>query len=128
MTATNYMCSIILYFRYCYRLLCTFNFTFQQIYSTTVTVKNHKIGGGSPSHQAHAKTHAHTIPKVHGAESSYSPNMSHHKPGTMSSLSNNLSELDMLLQDLSSAQFMAEVDRRNNAGWFTAHCTMHVVL
>jgi hypothetical protein len=29
------------------------------------------------------------------------------------SLSNNLSELDSLLQDLSSAQFMAEVDRRN---------------
>lgn len=31
----------------------------------------------------------------------------------MSTLSSNLSELDMLLQDLSSAQFMAEVDRRN---------------
>lgn len=31
----------------------------------------------------------------------------------MTPLSNNLSELDMLLQDLSSAQFMAEVDRRN---------------
>ena len=30
-----------------------------------------------------------------------------------SSLSNNLSELDTLLQDLSSAQFIAEVDRRN---------------
>lgn len=31
----------------------------------------------------------------------------------MTPLSNNLSELDSLLQDLSSAQFMAEVDRRN---------------
>ena len=30
-----------------------------------------------------------------------------------SALSNNLSELDTLLQDLSSAQFIAEVDRRN---------------
>lgn len=33
--------------------------------------------------------------------------------GNMSALSSNLSELDSLLQDLSSAQFMAEVDRRN---------------
>lgn len=33
----------------------------------------------------------------------------------MTPLSNNLSELDSLLQDLSSAQFMAEVDRRNAA-------------
>ena len=35
----------------------------------------------------------------------------------MTPLSNNLSELDMLLQDLSSAQFMAEVDRRNQGNW-----------
>ena len=40
--------------------------------------------------------------------------MSH--PKHASTLSTNLSELDSLLQDLSSAQFMAEVDRRNNAG------------
>ncbi|XP_013074896.2 leupaxin-like isoform X1 [Biomphalaria glabrata] len=32
----------------------------------------------------------------------------------MSALSNNLSELDQLLQDLNSAQFMAEVDRKSN--------------
>ena len=36
---------------------------------------------------------------------------------TMTPLSSNLSELDMLLQDLSSAQFMAEVDRRNQGNW-----------
>ena len=36
--------------------------------------------------------------------------------GTRSSLSNNLSELDTLLQDLSSAQFIAEVDRRHSGG------------
>ncbi|KAI0216929.1 Paxillin [Lamellibrachia satsuma] len=35
-----------------------------------------------------------------------------------SSLSNNLSELDTLLQDLSSAQFIAEVDRRNAANTY----------
>ena len=73
-----------------------------------MTVKNHMIGGVSPS----LKTHAHTIPKVYTADKHHS--MAQHKTGTMSSLSNNLSELDMLLQDLSSAQFMAEVDRRNN--------------
>ena len=31
-----------------------------------------------------------------------------------SQLSNNLSELDQLLQDLNSAQFMAEVDKRSS--------------
>ena len=36
-----------------------------------------------------------------------------------SSLSNNLSELDTLLQDLDSAQFMAEIDRRNSG---TSEC------
>jgi hypothetical protein len=35
-------------------------------------------------------------------------------PRQMSQLSNNLSELDQLLQDLNSAQFMAEVDKRNS--------------
>ncbi|OWF55345.1 Paxillin [Mizuhopecten yessoensis] len=34
-------------------------------------------------------------------------------PKQMSTLTNNLSELDQLLQDLNSAQFMAEVDKRN---------------
>ncbi|KAK3084907.1 hypothetical protein FSP39_021178 [Pinctada imbricata] len=37
------------------------------------------------------------------------------QPRQMSALSNNLSELDQLLQDLNSAQFMAEVDKRNVA-------------
>ncbi|XP_076108078.1 leupaxin-like isoform X3 [Mytilus galloprovincialis] len=36
-------------------------------------------------------------------------------PRQMSSISNNLTELDQLLQDLNSAQFMAEVDKRNSA-------------
>ena len=31
----------------------------------------------------------------------------------MSALSNNLSELDQLLQDLNSAQFLADVDRKS---------------
>ncbi len=34
-------------------------------------------------------------------------------PPPQTGLSANLSELDLLLQDLSSAQFMDEVDRRN---------------
>lgn len=37
------------------------------------------------------------------------------QPRQMSALSSNLSELDQLLQDLNSAQFMAEVDKRNSA-------------
>ncbi|XP_035827386.1 paxillin isoform X2 [Aplysia californica] len=36
------------------------------------------------------------------------------RPHRMSALSNNLSELDQLLQDLNSAQFMAEVDRKSS--------------
>ena len=36
----------------------------------------------------------------------------------MSALSSNLSELDQLLQDLNSAQFMAEVDKRNSGKKF----------
>ena len=39
----------------------------------------------------------------------------------MSALSNNLSELDQLLQDLNSAQFMAEVDRKSGSGEFLAY-------
>ncbi|XP_074641566.1 paxillin-like isoform X2 [Tubulanus polymorphus] len=35
------------------------------------------------------------------------------KPNNMSSLNKNLSQLDSLLEDLNSAQFMAEVDRRS---------------
>lgn len=35
------------------------------------------------------------------------------QPKQMSALSSNLSELDQLLQDLNSAQFMAEVDKKN---------------
>jgi hypothetical protein len=42
-------------------------------------------------------------------------------PRQMSQLSNNLSELDQLLQDLNSAQFMAEVDKRNS-GRFISQC------
>lgn len=37
-----------------------------------------------------------------------------------SQLSNNLSELDQLLQDLNSAQFMAEVDKRNTGKYSTS--------
>lgn len=36
--------------------------------------------------------------------------------GRMSALSSNLSELDQLLQDLNSAQFLAEVDRKSTVG------------
>lgn len=39
-----------------------------------------------------------------------------------SQLSNNLSELDQLLQDLNSAQFMAEVDKRNT-GRYSCYLT-----
>ena len=38
-------------------------------------------------------------------------------PHPSEALSNNLFELDSLLQDLNSAQFIAEVDRRHSAGW-----------
>ena len=38
-------------------------------------------------------------------------------PKQMSSLTNNLSELDQLLQDLNSAKFMEEVDKRDVREW-----------
>lgn len=37
----------------------------------------------------------------------------HNQPPGMSAISNNLSELDQLLSDLNSAQFMAEVDKKH---------------
>ena len=58
-----------------------------------------------PSHQRSPSNNSMSGPK--------SPPPVAPKPTNSSSLSANLSELDILLQDLSSAQFMEEVDRKN---------------
>ncbi|XP_064612081.1 leupaxin-like [Liolophura sinensis] len=54
-----------------------------------------------------------TVHRSFGSSSSNSSRDVQPSPKPGMSLSNNLSELDQLLQDLNSAQFMAEVDRRN---------------
>ena len=47
------------------------------------------------------------------------------QPG-MSSISNNLTELDQLLSDLNSAQFLAEVDKKHPSGSIIVSCQQRV--
>ncbi|KAL4223440.1 Transforming growth factor beta-1-induced transcript 1 protein [Mactra antiquata] len=54
-------------------------------------------------------------PRDHSVQNYHQPQQQQQQAG-MSVISNNLSELDQLLSDLNSAQFMAEVDKKQPAG------------
>jgi len=83
-------------------------FVFQPLYEPQQIKRNssHRVSSSSHSSQGSGDIPYHTrdIPSTNQTPAS--------QP-SMSMISNNLSELDQLLADLNSAQFMAEVDKKH---------------